>query len=302
MKKGIIFDIKRYAIHDGRGIRTTIFLKGCPLFCFWCHNPESISREKEIMFRRHKCIRCFECLELCPNNAISEKNGLISINKKKCDLCGICAENCCSEALQLIGTVMNVSEVMKEVEKDIVFYDESGGGVTFSGGEPLFQVDFLNSLLERCKEMNIHTTIDTSGYAPFDSFEKIMGKVDIFYFDLKTLNEEDHLKYTGKPCALIKSNLRKLCRSGAEVVLRFPLIPGVNDTDKDINEIIDFVYSLKVIQNVHILPFHTIGLTKYNDLRKPNKNLNNAVVPSEKLIESVKKRFENKDFCVIVGG
>jgi len=178
IKKGIIFEIKKYATDDGPGIRTTIFLKGCPLRCWWCHNPEGQVPTPELMYRRKRCIGCGECVKDCPREAILHVANPISINRKRCNLCNQCCQKCPTDALTIIGKEMSVEDVVSEVDKDVIFYDESEGGITVSGGEPLMQLNFLKTLLEKCKEKNIHTAVDTSGYVPHEALDKISDKVD----------------------------------------------------------------------------------------------------------------------------
>jgi len=213
--QGIIFDIKRYAIHDGPGIRTTIFLKGCSLRCQWCQNPEGQESNPEIILRSSRCAtECSECVSVCPQEAVSKDGNSIEIDKAKCDLCAKCEEVCVYEALEVVGREVAVQEVMEEVEKDKIFFDESGGGITFSGGEPLMQVDFLEPLIKEIKKKNIHVTLDTSGYVSFEDLERISDKVDLFLYDLKIMNDAKHKKYTGVSNKLILENLRNLQNKG----------------------------------------------------------------------------------------
>jgi len=199
MIRGTIFDIKKYAIHDGPGIRTTVFFKGCPLRCRWCHNPEGQSSKPEMFVRPSRCLKeCSECLSVCEREAISRTEISPVIDRERCNSCGKCAEVCPAEAIEVVGRQMSVQEVMAEVEKDMIFHDESGGGVTFSGGEPLLQPVFLSTLLEKSKEKDIHTTVDTSGYASFEIMEEIAKNVDLFLYDLKIMDEKKHKEYTGK--------------------------------------------------------------------------------------------------------
>lgn len=195
MALGTVINIQKDSIHDGPGIRTTVFFKGCPLSCWWCHNPESQSVKHEIMFFEERCTNCGTCVKRCPQNAIEVKGNYPTVDENKCTLCGKCTDFCSRNAREYVGKDMTVQELMEEIIKDEVFYDESGGGVTFSGGEPLVHADFLNEVLEKCKARGIHTAVDTSGYASWDSIEKIADKVDLFLYDLKLMNNQKHKKY-----------------------------------------------------------------------------------------------------------
>jgi len=300
MKKGLIFDIKRYAIHDGPGIRTTIFLKGCNLRCWWCHNPEGQSSEIELAYNINRCRDCKECIEICSENALSWKKHVI-INREKCNLCGKCAENCATEALEIIGKEMSVEEVMREIEKDKAFYDESNGGVTFSGGEPLLQVDFLKDVLLKCKKRNIHTTIDTCGYAPRETIEEILPFVDLFLYDLKIMNKEKHKKYTGVLNDLILDNLKYLVEKNVNIEIRIPIIPSINDDIDNINKIVNFVSSLNGINRISLLPYHEAGSGKYLKLNKEYK-IKDIKSPGKEEMEKIKRIFEKHNFKVKIGG
>jgi len=299
---GIIFDIKRYAIHDGPGIRTTVFFKGCTLNCTWCHNPEGIKTEPEVILRSNRCARdCTACISYCPQEALSKTNNKIKINKSKCDLCGQCSEVCVYEAIEIAGKKMTDSEIMDEVSKDSIFYQDSSGGVTFSGGEPTLQPEFLKALLKKCREKNISTTLDTSGFAPYEIFENIQEDVDIFLYDLKVMDDRKHRKFTGVSNKLILDNLRKLCVNGCKVIARIPLIPGVNDDEKNITETSDFLKSVGKIQNVNILPFHNSWCEKYMALNQeePETSFNPI---SEARQEEIRSSLTGCGFEVKIGG
>lgn len=271
MTTGIIFDIRKYSIHDGPGIRTTIFFKGCPLNCWWCHNPESQASSVEIMYRENRCIRCRACLEICTRGALSWDTALIILDKEKCDLCGDCADACYTEARQMVGQQMTISQAMAEIERDIAFYDQSGGGVTLSGGEPLLQQDFLHALLQACKEKEIHTALDTCGFAPWEILDRVRGNVDLFLYDLKLMEDAKHRQFTGVSNKLILKNLQVLSSHGHHIILRLPVIPGINDDDDNVRHIAAFAAALPHLDGIDILPYHRIGLDKYSRLNMDYK-------------------------------
>ena len=265
MTTGIIFNIQRYSIHDGPGIRTTVFLKGCQLNCWWCQNPESQLCGQEMVFWEDRCIGCEACSLNCPSGAIQMENKKPVTDKSKCNLCGECSRICPTQAREMIGKKLTAEEIIKEVEKDLVFYEESGGGVTFSGGEPLGQSEFLESLLNCCQKKKIHTAVDTSGYISWEILSKISSKVDLFLYDLKIMDSKRHKKYTGVSNELILENLKKLTSVHNNIFVRFPVIPGINDDYQNIKEMGEFLSSLKIAQ-VNLLPYHYIGVDKYRRL------------------------------------
>ncbi len=290
--RGTVFDIKRFAVHDGPGIRTTVFLKGCPLRCWWCHNPEGISAKPDLMYFEIKCIQCKMCVDSCPINAITfEKNAPI-IDRQICDYCGKCTEVCPTGALKLIGSEFTVEELIQEIEKDILLYDNSGGGVTFSGGDPLYQHQFLKEVLQECKKKGIHTVLDTSGCAPKEIFFSVAEYVDLFLYDLKLFDTEKHKKYTGVSNHFIKENLKGLTEigRGKDVILRFPVITGITDTEENISELVEFVSSLKDIKEINLLPFHDVS-EKYKrldlDYKMPVQH-----APSKEKLKFIKESFE----------
>jgi pyruvate formate lyase activating enzyme len=297
----MIFDVRKYSIHDGPGIRTTVFFKGCPLSCWWCHNPEGQDSRPELVYRKSRCIGCGECVKSCKRGAISLLSGYISVDRADCLVCGNCSNACSSDALSIAGKLMSVKEVLEEIEKDQAFYEESGGGVTFSGGEPLMQPDFLNALLKECAERAIHTTMDTCGHARYEIIRRIRGKVDLFLYDLKTLDSRKHRKYAGVSNQQILRNLKKLAENGSQIVISFPIIPGINDDDKNVTRTAEFVGSLPNIQQVNLLPYHRAGIEKYKSLGKPYK-LDKIQPPSNKKIESIKEKIEAFGIKAAVGG
>ncbi|WP_291636669.1 trans-4-hydroxy-L-proline dehydratase activase [Clostridium sp.] len=300
MQKAIITNIQKYSVHDGPGIRTTIFFKGCPLNCLWCHNPETQNPNTEIMFFKERCTLCGSCLKRCPQKAIEFVERYPIINESKCTLCGKCSDFCPSNARELVGEEITVKDLMKEILKDEAFYDESNGGVTFSGGEPLVYVEYLNNVLQACKGRGIHTTIDTSGYASWEQFEKIVDKVDLFLFDIKHMNNEKHLKYTGVENVIVLDNLKKLSESGSNIYIRMPIIAGVNDDDENIDLAIDFISKLNII-HVNLLPYHKIGMDKYKRLNMEYK-LTGLEKPSDLVINKIAEKFKKAGIKIKIGG
>ncbi|MEM2015349.1 MAG: glycyl-radical enzyme activating protein [Candidatus Methanomethylicia archaeon] len=302
MLKGMIFDIKRFEIHDGPGIRTTVFLKGCPLRCWWCHNPEGISPTKEVMYFEYKCIHCRTCEKLCPRNAIKIVDLQHVIMRENCDGCGICAENCPSGALRTVGMEITAEELVKEIEKDVKLYDISNGGVTFSGGEPLYQPEFLLETLKKCMEKGINTALDTSGYAQKKVFEKVIPYLNVFLYDIKIINEEDSYRYIGATSKPMLENLRLLIEMnrGKDVILRFPVIPNITDTKENIKEIMKLIETLKGIEEIDLLPFHDVK-EKYIRLGKEYKMMSSEP-PSPQKLKLLKEMFEEKGLKVKIGG
>ena len=268
MEKAVVFDIMHFSTRDGPGIRTTVFLKGCPLACLWCHNPESQSLQPELMFRPNLCIHCYACVPACPQEAIAVVDGQVETLPSRCRLCAACVEACAAEARAIAGREMTVGEVMAEVEKDIPFYDESGGGVTFSGGEALLQRDFLLAALVECKRKGIHTALDTSGFAAWSVLDGLRESVDLFLYDLKTVDDACHRAMTGVSNQLILANLRRLSALGQPLIVRVPLIPGINDSPESIREMARFLGSLAPFLRVDLLPYHTAGVEKYRRLNR----------------------------------
>ena len=262
MLSGLIFDLRRYSIHDGPGIRTTVFFKGCPLSCAWCHNPESRLSEPELMQRSNRCILCGDCLEVCPQEAISRGGDEIIIDRVRCRVSGECAAVCPSQALQVVGTKMTVDQVMAEIDRDRLFYESSGGGVTFSGGEPLAQFDFLFALLTACRKAGLHTALDTSGHAPWNSLRKTIPLVDLYLYDLKLMDERRHQQWTGVSNVDILANLKRLSKMGKKILVRIPLIPGVNDDEQNLRQTAGFLASLETKPAVELLPYHNIAAGK----------------------------------------
>ena len=267
MQKNLVFDIKRYAINDGPGIRITIFLKGCLLNCVWCHNPESISPHVQKMYSHDKCIGCNACVEACPENACTLTPQGIVTDPDLCQLCGICADVCPTKATEMSGQPMSVDEIVAIIEKERVFFEQSGGGVTFSGGEPTMYADFLMALLDECGARGIHRTVDTTGLTKTETLLEVAKRTDHFLYDLKMMDAARHEKWTGGSNKKILENLKTLSATGASINIRIPLIKGVNDDEENIEETAQFVAALAgEKKRVNLLPYHNIAATKYRKL------------------------------------
>lgn len=282
MTENLIFDIKRYAINDGPGIRVVVFFKGCNLHCVWCHNPESISGKAERMYTQSKCIRCESCVEACPENAISLTTEGIVTDTGLCLLCGKCAEVCPSAAIVMSGKKMHVDEIMDIIEKERIFFDQSGGGVTFSGGEPLLHKELLIALLDECGKRGIHRAVDTAGNVKTETILEVAARTDLFLYDLKLMDPALHHQWTNAGNELILYNLKAIADTGADIIIRIPLIGGLNDSEENIRQTAEFIAGLAGnVKEVHLLPYHNIAKHKYaklgredgfEKLKEPDKN------------------------------
>jgi pyruvate formate lyase activating enzyme len=257
--QGLIFDIQRFSIHDGPGLRTTVFLKGCPLRCRWCHNIESQAPEPLLSFTPSRCIGCGACVEACPRRAHALADGGHTLDRAVCTVCGKCADVCVTQALEMVGRLATVSEVLEIVLRDRPFYAASGGGMTLSGGEPLSQIDFSEALLSAAKDAGLHSAVETTGFAKWADVERIVPLVDLFLCDLKETDDARHREWTGVGNALIIENLRRLSRAGARVRIRLPLVPGVNDRGDHFDAIARLARDLKSLEGVEVIAYHRLG-------------------------------------------
>ena len=298
---GLIFDVRKFSVHDGPGIRTTVFFKGCPLSCWWCHNPESQGRQPEIMLWDSRCIGCEACLAACPEAAIARSGQVVSTDQRLCTSCGTCIPYCPTDAREWIGREASVAEVMAEIERDVSFYDESGGGVTFSGGEPLMQPAFLLALLQACRQQEIHTALDTSGFAAWETLERVRPYVDLFLYDVKLIDEERHRQATGVSNTRILNNLRALSEHGHRIILRVPLVPGVNADEVNMLALADLAASLPGVERVDLLPYHHAAAGKYERLQKPY-SFPDTLTPSDETVNALADRLRERGLFVKIGG
>lgn len=270
---GTIFNIQRFSIHDGPGIRTTVFLKGCPLRCFWCHNPEGLHKPVEIQFYGSRCIGCGECVRACVHGAqVLDENGRI-YHRERCVVCGECVETCFAEGLQLVGREVSVEQVVTEVLLDRAFYANSDGGVTLSGGEPLLQPEFSLALLAACQTAGVHTALETTTYCAWETLERTLSLTDLYLVDIKHMDPGKHQAVTGVPNRRILANIRRLAATGKPIIFRVPVVPDVNDTPEEIAEIARFVCELSASRaegfnglSLELLPFHRLAGEKYTSL------------------------------------
>jgi pyruvate formate lyase activating enzyme len=292
--RGTVFNVQYFNLHDGPGVRTLVFFKGCPLRCHWCSNPESMGRLPELGLKRALCNRCGKCLEACPEQALFfNDDDVLSVDRQRCKACGKCVSVCYPEALTVYGKEMTAEEVFDEVFRDKMFYEGTGGGITVSGGEPLQQPHFLVAVLRLCRDAGIHTCLETTGYTTADVLEQVLPVTDYVLFDLKHMDSRLHQKFTGKPNKQILANARRLAECDIPAMFRMPLVPGFNDTPQNIGATADFVRSLKGdnIKGVELMPYHRMGMGKYESLDR--QYVLNDVKPSEPdYVESIRQRFE----------
>ncbi len=298
MSEATIFNIQKFCVNDGPGIRTTVFFKGCPLSCVWCHNPESKKAVPEVFYNESKCIKCGKCMARCEEGAHSFTPECHNYDREKCIACGKCCDYCPTEALEVAGYKISVEETLKEVLKDKVFYDNSGGGLTVSGGEPMMQFEFVLELLKRAKEEGLHVCMETCGFADADKYRQISEYVDIFLFDYKITDPADHKKYTGVSNDKILSNLFMLDEMEKNTVLRCPIIPTINDNDEHLLAIAETANKLKNVLEVNIEPYHPLGSGKSEMLGK-DYALKDLSFPEEETVKGwIAKVQENTEIAV----
>jgi pyruvate formate lyase activating enzyme len=298
--RGIVFDIQRYSLHDGPGLRTNVFLKGCGLDCRWCSNPESKQPQPEIAFFDRNCFLCGDCVPLCSEAAIIIENQQITWNRLKCNQCGRCVEVCSSKAFSLIGREMTAETVVAEVLRDVAFYG-GHGGLTLTGGEPALQAEFAEAVLSLAKAEGLHTAIETCGAVPWKNLVRLLPYLDLVLFDLKHMNAETHRRFTGKENRIILENLTRFAQSDVDLIVRVPLIPGFNADDASLEAIAGFVKTLKRVKEVHVLGFHTLGRPKYHALGIANPFENQ---PSMQMDETEKWAdvFRQEGLNVVISG
>jgi pyruvate formate lyase activating enzyme len=297
----LVTNIQGYSIHDGPGIRTVVFLKGCALECRWCSNPECIAPRPEVGFFKTLCVKCGKCAHVCSAGAlVYEKGKFPNIDRGRCTGCGACSDVCAYKALVLYGKPMTAAEIFDAVKRDKMFYDASGGGVTVSGGEALLQPQLVQDVFRRCREVGIHTCIETAGNASGSAFKQILPFTDYILFDLKIMNPEKHLQYTGKPNSLILANAKIAAESGVVTLFRMPLIPGINDDSQNIRETAEFLQSLgNLACRIELMPYHRLGKGKYESL-DIHYSLPDIPAPGPQQVASVKKAFEDEGIiCTI---
>ena len=301
MESGMVFNIQKYSVQDGPGIRTTVFLKGCPLCCQWCHNPESISHRFEIIVIENRCIACGECRTVCPFGEEIAGQGALPARPDECTICGACVDACPTGARQMIGRTMTVAEVMTETVKDRIFYEGSGGGVTLSGGEPLQQPKFLLALLCGLRTAGIHAVLDTTGYGCREHLLAAAKLSGLVLYDLKAFDEQRHRELTGVSNRTILGNLKSLDEIHHNVWIRLPVVPGFNDDVAELGKIADFVAGLRCVTLVNLLPFHRSGIHKYERLGQVH-GLDGVEAPSVELMERAADVFRNRKLPTKIGG
>jgi pyruvate formate lyase activating enzyme len=302
MNTGLIFDIKKFAINDGPGIRMTVFFKGCNLHCEWCHNPESMSPKVQKMYNSKKCIGSIKCIENCPNNALEMTKEGIETNYNICNLCGKCAEVCPTKAFEMLGKEILINDLMKKIDNEAIFFDQSGGGVTFSGGEPLLHSEYLLKILIECGKRYYHRVVDTTLFAKQETVLEIAKHTDLFLIDLKVMNSEMHKKYTGVGNEKILSNIVELAKTNCELIFRIPLIKGVNTSTENCIEIAQFMNSLEGNKSIiNLLPYHNIAENKHKKLGVLPK-LSTFESPSKVEIKEIISTFKSYGITASVGG
>ena len=300
MSGPLVLSLQKFSVHDGPGIRTTIFFKGCPLRCTWCHNPESWNFCSDLMTDDEKCTGCGMCALHCARQAITVRSSVQFTERGQCNACGECAAFCLKGAREIAGHTASENDLLAEILKDRVFYEQSGGGVTFSGGEALCHIDMLESLAAKCKQHGLHITVDTCGHVPQSAFSRILPYTDLFLYDLKHMDPETHRSFTGKDNRLVLDNLKYLSASGASIYLRLPLIEGINADSGNIDAVLRFCKPLHILQ-VNLLPYHNTGSSKYHKL---GLGLQNAKLsaPTQERLETIQRLFSDAGLITRIGG
>jgi len=301
MRRGLIFNVQRYSVQDGPGIRTTVFLKGCPLRCAWCHNPEGIARGREILVLESRCVACGECRRVCPHGLTAPGTGVLPAGDARCLFCGKCVAACPSGARQMAGREVTVAELLEELLRDRVFYEESGGGVTFSGGEPLAQPEFLLALLRACKARGLHTAVDTCGLASRRELLAIAPFTDLFLYDLKLMDDTRHRRFTGTSNAVILENLQALTQVHNQVWIRVPFVPGINDSPADLEATANFARRFESVRQVNLLPYHRNGLSKSYRAGRQTA-LADTPSPSAETMSQAREIFQMAGLKTLIGG
>ncbi len=301
MQGGLIFNIQRYSIQDGPGIRTTVFLKGCPLRCAWCHNPEGLSPKPELLVTEARCIGCLECHQACPHAHALPEDRPLPLGMEGCKLCGACVEACPTGARCLVGKELTVSELIEQLLPDQVFYEVSRGGVTFSGGEPLMQPEFLNAALAACRSHGLHTAVDTCGLAPREQVLAMAAQANLVLYDVKLMDEVRHRQVTGVSNRPILDNLLALGEVHECIWVRVPVVPGINDAAADLEALAAFVASVPGVRQVNLLPFHRIGVDKSRRLGRSSP-AEQFQPPSAEQMTEAWEIFQKRGFSVTIGG
>ncbi|MBI9041659.1 glycyl-radical enzyme activating protein [Lutibacter sp.] len=302
MSTGLIFDIKKFAINDGPGIRLTVFFKGCNLECKWCHNPESMSPKAQKMYNAKKCIGALSCIEICPNNALKMTPDGIVTDYNVCNLCGKCAEVCPTKAFEMLGSEIPIAELMKKIDNEAIFFDQSGGGVTFSGGEPLMHSVYLLAALKECGKRMYHRVVDTTAFSKLETVLEVAKHTELFLIDLKVMNSEKHKEFTGVGNEKILSNIVELAKTKCEIIFRIPLIEGVNTSEENILQTALFINSLEGNRRVvNLLPYHNISENKHVKLGN-SSNYITFKTPTAIEIKKIISIFEKQGITATIGG